>query len=305
VVVTKPGSGHVRRRHERVGLLQIRQRALPAATAGQQVRRVPVDSLEDGGAQQNRRTCSLCRSSTSASRYSTTVRSVPENSAANRSGSGCPASDSAASRSPAAQPSARSGSTATARPVSSTPAAANRSPASAALNRKSPARISAVPHDQRLQLPQRLAGVEFVHVVDHQLQPLLQWRQALEQPLYQRPPVQVRRRRHRPHQFRPRAGRPQGADHRQPEPLRNLLIPPGRHPRGRPARSAPAIPDRSSTVFPLPAAPGTTCTRAGPPSRSNSAGRDTTPPAPWRASRPLADSDAAAGSTVTIIARHP
>ena len=32
------------------------------------------------------RTCSPCRASTSASRYSATVRSVPENSAANPSG---------------------------------------------------------------------------------------------------------------------------------------------------------------------------------------------------------------------------
>ncbi len=89
-----------------------------------------------------RRTSSLCRSSTSAMRYSATVRSLPENSAANRPGSGCPASDSAASRSPAAQPSVRSCNIPSAGSDSSTPAAANSSRASATLNRRSSARIS-------------------------------------------------------------------------------------------------------------------------------------------------------------------
>ena len=55
----------------------------------------------------SRRTSSGWRSSTSASRYSATVRSLPANSATNRSGSGWPASESAARRSPAAQPSVR------------------------------------------------------------------------------------------------------------------------------------------------------------------------------------------------------
>jgi hypothetical protein len=90
----------------------------------------------------SRRTSSLCRSSTSASRNSATVRSVPENSAANRSGSGCPASDSAASRSPAAQPSVRPCNRASASSGSSTPAASNSARASARLNRRSATRIS-------------------------------------------------------------------------------------------------------------------------------------------------------------------
>ena len=90
----------------------------------------------------SRRTSSFCRSSTSASRYSATVRSLPENSAANRSGSSCPASDSAASRSPAAHPSVRSYSVRRADSPSSTPAAASSSRVSARLNRRSAARIS-------------------------------------------------------------------------------------------------------------------------------------------------------------------
>ena len=76
-------------------------------------------------------------------RYSATVRSVPENSEANRTGSGCPARASAASRSPAVQPSVRSHSSRSAWSGSSTPAAASSCPASARVNFRSPARISA------------------------------------------------------------------------------------------------------------------------------------------------------------------
>ena len=47
----------------------------------------------------------------------------------------------------------------------------------------------------------------------------------------------------------------------------------------RPASPPSAIQDRSSTVLPLPAGADTTVTRAGPPSRPNSPGRATTPPA--------------------------
>jgi hypothetical protein len=49
------------------------------------------------------------------------------------------------------------------------------------------------------------------------------------------------------------------------------------------ARPAAPIHDRSSTVFPLPGGADTTVTRADAPSRSNSPERDTTPPAPGRA----------------------
>ena len=64
--------------------------------------------------------------------------------------------------------------------------------------------IRGCPHNQQLQLSQRVR-VQFVHVIDHQLQPLVQRRQVAQQPLRQRPPVQLRRRRHRPHRSGPRA----------------------------------------------------------------------------------------------------
>ena len=53
---------------------------------------------------------------------------------------------------------------------------------------------------------------------------------------------------------------------------------------------------RSRTVFPLPAGADTTVTRAGAPSRANSAGRDTTLPAPRPAARPTAVPDCVASS---------
>ncbi len=53
-------------------------------------------------------------------------------------------------------------------------------------------------HHQQLQLPQRLFRAQLVHVVDHQPQPVLQRRQVRQQPLDDRPPVQVRRRRQLP-----------------------------------------------------------------------------------------------------------
>jgi hypothetical protein len=80
----------------------------------------------------SRLTSSGWRSSTSASRYPATVRSLPENSAANPSGSGWLASDSAARRSPAAQPSVRSTNSASAASDSRTLAASNNARASSA-----------------------------------------------------------------------------------------------------------------------------------------------------------------------------
>jgi hypothetical protein len=54
---------------------------------------------------------------------------------------------------------------------------------------------------QQLQLPPRLVRAQFLHVVDHQPQPLVQRRQVLKQPLDHRPAVQVRCRRQLPRQL--------------------------------------------------------------------------------------------------------
>ena len=86
------------------------------------------------------------------------------------------------------------------------------------------------PHHQQLQLAQRLVRAQLVHVVDHQPQPVLQRCQVRQQPLHDRPPVQIRRRRQRLYQRRPRTRLAQRGEHRQPQPLRIALTKPDRHP---------------------------------------------------------------------------
>jgi len=88
------------------------------------------------------------------------------------------------------------------------------------------------PHHQQLQLPQRLGGAQFVHVIDDQPDPLPQRRQVRQQALHDRLPVQVRRRRHGMHQRRARRCLAERAQHRQPELLRIPFAAPDRHPRG-------------------------------------------------------------------------
>src|SRR5207245_8256146 len=73
-----------------------------------------------------------------------------------------------------------------------------------------------------------------------------------------------------------------------------------------PAVPAGLIHDRSRTVFPLPGGADTTVTRADAPSRSNSLGRETIPPAPGPATPPATAADPAADPMGPIIApRQP
>ena len=88
------------------------------------------------------------------------------------------------------------------------------------------------PHQQQLQLAQRLRRAQLVHVVDHQPHLIGQRLQARQQPLDDRPAIQVRRRGQRPHQRRTGRGLPQRIEHRDPESLRIMLLPRHRHPRG-------------------------------------------------------------------------
>ena len=214
----------------------------------------------------SRRTGSPCRSSTSASRYSATVRSVPENPAASRPGSGCPASHSAASRSPAAQPSVRS--TSGAGSGRSTPAAANSSRASATVNRRSGSRISASPPSSRSRCrPSRTScrvastnrssgGARMIsssscrsasgpssctssttsHNRSSSGARSVSSRSVITHPSRSGAAVSS------PDQRRPRARLPQRGQHRQPEPLRIPLAAPGRHPRRAARHTRPADP---------------------------------------------------------------
>jgi len=108
------------------------------------------------------------------------------------------------------------------------------------------------PHHQQFQLPMRLGRAQFVQVVDHEMDPVLQRSKVLQQPFGDRPPIQVRRRRQRPHQRQPRSRPAQRAEHHQPELLRILLAAPDRHPRGAVPRSR--LTDPRSKQDGLPAA---------------------------------------------------
>ena len=94
VVVAEPGPLGVERHHERVGVLQVQQdpfraRAAPVSRSASS----PLTRSSREVRSSRRCTSGGWRSSISAIRYSATVRSLPENSATNRSGSGCPARD--------------------------------------------------------------------------------------------------------------------------------------------------------------------------------------------------------------------
>ena len=152
-----------------------------------------------------------------------------------------------------------------------------------------------------------------MYVVDHQPQPLFQRREIVKQPLHQRPPVQVRCRRHRPHQFSPRARRPQGADHRQPERLRIPHTPPRVHPCHAPREARLADPRLQQHRLPAARGPGhhaypgrPTEPTEQPPARHHPV-RATASPAPDRGLRPrsrLHSDDNLTAPPVTAVARH-
>ena len=156
-----------------------------------------------------------------------------------------------------------------------------------------PSRQRAATHQQQLQLAARLGRPQLLHVVDHQPEPVLQPHQVRQQPLGDRPPVQVRRRRQLPHQSRPRGrlAQPPSSD------IQNRCGSPSCRPTGNAALSArPASPahNRSKTVFPLSGGADTTVTRADASSRLNSpGGHDSF--CPRASDRPATAADARSG----------
>ena len=108
MVVAKPGAVGVERGDERVFLLELEQDPLESEWPVIASARRPVTRSRIDVRSRSSRTSGGWRSSTSAIRYPATLRSLPEKSRTNRSGSGCPASEIAARRRPAAQPSVRS-----------------------------------------------------------------------------------------------------------------------------------------------------------------------------------------------------
>jgi hypothetical protein len=110
-------------------------------------------------------------------------------------------------------------------------------------------RNSSAAHHQQLQLTPSLGRAELVYVVDHQPDSVAQPRQVLQQPLGDRPPVELRGRRQRPHHRRPR-GRLASAPSTKSQ---NRCGSPSSRPNGshatRFASPATLTDDRSKTVF--------------------------------------------------------
>ena len=265
-----------------------------------------------------------------ASKYSATVRSLPENSAASRSGSGCPVSDSAASRSPAAHPSVRSYSNASAGSASSTAAPRNSLRASSNVNRRSSVRNSVSSPSSRSRCNPSRTSCRVARTNRSSCGPRItsnsSWRSASSESSSCTSSITSQTRSssgarslisrsaiaHPSMSGAAVSGRtsadPGSARLSAPSTAsQNLCGSRSSRPTAtdatRPLGAASAIHDRSKTVFPLPGGADTTVTRAGAPSRASSPGRDTTRPAPWPASGPATAPGSCADPTATIIAR--
>ena len=79
MVVADPRSPRIQRDHERAGPLQVVQIPLPPESPVSKSASSPLTRSHTEVHSSNRRTFSLCRSSTSVSRYAASVRSLPEN----------------------------------------------------------------------------------------------------------------------------------------------------------------------------------------------------------------------------------
>jgi hypothetical protein len=154
-------------------------------------------------------------------------------------------------------------------------------------------------HDQQLQLSQRLIRAQFVHIIDDQPDRVRQRGQVRQQPLDDRPPVQIWRRGHGLHQHRPRGRLTQRIQHRQPEPLRVSHTAADRHPRNTARQPQLATPRAKQHRL---AAARRSRHHRHPARRREpkSLGRATIPRAP----APAASANAAAGSMSAIIARR-
>jgi hypothetical protein len=91
-------------------------------------------------------------------------------------------------------------------------------------------RLQRATHHQQLQVTPSLGGAELVYVIDHQPDSVAQPRQVLQQPLGDRPPVQLRGAVNGRTTADP-GGVWLSAPSTEPEPLRMTLVPPQRQPR--------------------------------------------------------------------------
>ncbi len=122
-----------------------------------------------------------------------------------------------------------------------------------------------------------------MYIVGHKPDATCRRGQMLQQPLHHRPAVQVRAADNGPNQHRPRHGRAQRVDYRDPKPLRLPLLT-RRATHAASSASPRWTHDRCKTIFPLPAGADISVIRAGTrqPLRpvERESGRD-----PWSAER--------------------
>ena len=280
LVVAEPGPPRIQRDHERAGLLQVLQHPLPAAAPGQQVGQLAADPLGHRGAQQQPpappRFAVPAPRPAGSPPPSARCRKTPRRTAPDR-GARPATAPRAAARPPsprsahAAAPAAESG--------SCTPAASNSARASSRVNRRSAARISVSSPSSRSRCsPSRRscrvastnrsrsgaritsssswasASVEASSCTSSMTSQTRSSSRArsCQQPLHDRPAVQVWRRRQRPHQRRPGRRVPQRVGHRDPEPLRITLPALHRHPRRAPGQARLADPRPQQECLPAP-----------------------------------------------------
>ena len=257
VVVAEPGAGGVHRDDERVGLLQVLQHPLAAGGSGEQVGQLSVDLLQHAGPQQqpaHRRGLPLQhlgqqvvghRPLAAGEFRREPVRGrVPGQRQGRQSQPGHPALGPLVQ-----QPERRRGQLDAGRleqgprlgpaePQVVSPdlgqlalePEAVQAEAQVVPGSEDEPQLRRGPHHQQLELPARRLRAELVQVVDDQPQRFGQRRQVVEQPLHDRPAVQVRRGREVPDQ-RARGRPAQSVQHGEPEPLRIPLVTAHRHPR--------------------------------------------------------------------------
>ena len=187
------------------------------------------------------------------------MRSVPQNSRTKASGSGWPASEPAASRSPAAQPSVRSCSDSTAASDSAIPDASSSSRASSTEKRRSSARssvklpvqtqpmqaeaerraghqhdaqVSRQPRQKELERRQRVVRVQLVQIVDDEDRGLAERPEIREQPLDQHLAAHADRQAGTGGQRTAARDAGERVAHRPPEPLPVALVALDRRPAG-------------------------------------------------------------------------
>ena len=277
LVIAEPGPPRIQRDDERVGLLELLQDPLAARTSGQQVGQFAVHPVQYRGPQQQppgRLGLPFQHLGQQVLRDRTLAAGELGREAVRLRMPGQRQRGQPQPRRPAFGPVMQR---ASASADSGIPAASNRACASATVKRRPSARISvsSPASRSRCRPSRRSCRVESTNrsPAGARMSSSSSWRiasaersscrssmtsqtrscqaaQIGEQPLDDRPAVQIGSRRQRPDQLRPGGGVPQRAEHRQPEPLRVAFLTLHRHPRGTLGQAALADPGAQQERLP-------------------------------------------------------